>query len=48
MNGPGGDASECLCPNVYVNPRIQATKTVLKKGGSITLYRKLNTITKTG
>jgi len=40
-----------LCPHAlfvgalihaYVNPRIQVTKTVLKKGGSITVYRKMN------
>jgi len=52
-----------LCPHAlfvgtlihtYVNPKISVTKTVLKKGGSITVFRKLNPlptkkyITKTG
>ena len=44
-----------LCPHAlfvgalihtYINPKIQVTKTVLKKGGSITVYKKPNVSTK--
>jgi len=47
-------SSSFLCPHAlfvgalihtYVNPKIQVSKTVLKKGGSITVYRKLNPLT---
>lgn len=45
------ESSSFLCPHAlfvgalihtYVNPKIQISKTMLKKGGSITVYRKLN------
>ena len=32
--------------HTYLNPKIQISKTMLKKGGSITVYRKLNPVTK--
>jgi len=55
-------SSSFLCPHamfvgaliyIYLNPKIEVNKTVLKKGGSITVFRKLNVrakkyITKSG